>query len=92
MTREKSGTEAAVSDAPENANEEFGRSDQQFGGGAGEVEYGEQPTEVGVDGVVADANVMGAPKLVMDDEREGVVLPGTDPEDLLAPGDVLEEE
>lgn len=82
MPREKSGTEAAVSDAPENANEEFGRGDQEFGGGAGEVEYGEQAVGAGADGVVAEPGVIAPPAMVMDDEKEGVVLPGSDDEDL----------
>lgn len=100
--REKSGTEAAVSDAPENANEEFGRGDQQFGGGAGEVEYGENPDEVGTGGVVADVDQarLRAERVVAEDEREGVTLPGTDEEDLvtldegreLAARDATEEE
>jgi hypothetical protein len=82
MSREKSGTEAAVSDAPENANEEFGRGDQEFGGGPGEVEYGEAPLGAGSDGVVAEPGVVAPPAIVMDDEKEGVVLPGTDDDDL----------
>ncbi|MEK6974729.1 MAG: hypothetical protein AABY18_00140 [Candidatus Thermoplasmatota archaeon] len=81
MSREKSGTEAAVSDAPENANEEFGRSDQEFGGGAGDVEYGEQSLAVGVDGTVAEPGVLPPVDVVMDDEKEGVVLPGSDDSD-----------
>lgn len=83
--REKSGTEAAVSDAPENANEEFGRGDQQFGGGPGEVQYGEAPDEVGSGGVVADVDQARLrERLVAEDEREGVTLPGSDEEDLVA--------
>lgn len=86
MGREKSGTEAAVSDAPENANEEFGRGDQQFGGGPGEVEYGQVPDQVGTDGVVADVDQarLRGEAIRTDDEAEGVVLPGTDEEDLVA--------
>ena len=84
MPRE-SGTEAAVSDAPENANEEFGHGDQEFGGGPGEIEYGEQPLSVGQDGVVADDNMRRHNQPIRtDDEGEGVVLPGTDPDDPLA--------
>lgn len=84
--REKSGTEAAVSDAPENANEEFGRGDQQFGGGPGDIEYGEVPDEVGVDGVVADVDQarLRAERVKAEDEQEGVALPGSDPEDYVA--------
>lgn len=96
MGRERSGTEAAVSDAPENANEEFGRGDQEFGGGPGEVEYGEVPDEVGVDGVVADVDQARLRDAVIrtDDEREGVTLAGTDPEDLVVQDEAadLEEE
>lgn len=95
MPREKSGTEAAVSDAPENANEEFGHGDQQFGGGPGDVEYGAEPLAVGKEGVVADDNVKrGLDRLVTDDEQEGIVLPGTDEDDLATTGQVaaVEEE
>jgi hypothetical protein len=81
MPREKSGTEAAVSDAPENANEEFGRGDQEFGGGAGDVEYGEQALGAGSEGIVAEPGV-AQPPIVMDDEKEGVVLPGTDDDEV----------
>ena len=87
MPRE-SGTEAAVSDAPENANEEFGHGDQEFGGGPGEIEYGEQALSVGQDGVVADDNMRRhSEHLRTDDEAEGVVLPGTDPDDPAASDD-----
>ncbi len=71
--------DVAVSDAPENAYEEFGHGDQQFGGGAGEVEYGEEPWSVGADGAVADDNQRRLhERITMDDEREGIVLPGSD--------------
>jgi hypothetical protein len=84
LGRERSGTEAAVSDAPENANEEFGRGDQEFGGGPGEVEYGEQRVPVGEDGTVVDDNQRREREtIVMDDEKEGVALPGTDEDDLV---------
>lgn len=84
MPRETT-TEASLSDAPENANEEFGRGDQEFGGGAGEVEYGEAAANIGSDGIVAERNFGGRQAVpVMDDEREGVALPGSDPEDLVA--------
>lgn len=92
MPREKSGTEAAVSDAPENANEEFGRGDQEFGGGAGDVEYGEQEIGAGLEGVVAEPGVLPPPSIVMDDEKEGVVLPGTDDDDAPAEAAATEEE
>lgn len=91
MSRERSGTEAAVSDAPENANEEFGRGDQQFGGGPGEVEYGEQVLGAGTEGIVAEPGVIEPPAIVMDDEKEGVVLPGTD-DDVVAEADLRAEE
>ena len=84
MPRE-TADDPAVSDAPENANEEFGHGDQQFGGGAGEMEYGEEPVAVGEDGVVADDNMRRLRQPVRtDDEREGMVLPGSDEEDLEA--------
>ena len=93
MGRERSGTEAGVADAPENANEEFGRADQQFGGGPGEVEYGDQPSEVGLDGVVADPDFVRTHEaLRTDDEGEGVTLPGTDEEDLVARDEAAELE
>lgn len=68
-----------TSDTPENGNEEFGRGDQGFGGGPGEVEYGEQDPHVGEDGVVAEGSYLGRrPAIITDDEREGVALPGSD--------------
>lgn len=80
MPRETT-TESSLSDAPENANEEYGHGDQGFGGGPGEVEYGEEPWSVGEEGAVADDNQRRLHEnLTTDDEREGIVLPGSDDE------------
>lgn len=68
---------AGASDTPENANEEFGRGDQEFGGGPGDVEYGDEKIAVGTEGIVAEGSVVERP-FVTPDEKEGVVLPGSD--------------
>jgi hypothetical protein len=47
--RVATGETHGLGDTPENQNEEFGRGDQEFGGGPGELEYGEAPPREGVD-------------------------------------------
>lgn len=50
------GEATGMEDARENQNEEFGRGDQEFGGGSGEEQYGQEPSLVGREGVVFEGD------------------------------------
>jgi hypothetical protein len=65
------GDATGMEDAPENQNEEFGRGDQEFGGGPGEEQYGEEPSMVGKEGVVfeGDAGQEEAAETAAQDRR-----------------------